>query len=151
MSHPIDNQALAVCISKALRSHVGPHQSHSYEDAATAIDAEVRTVVSWVKGQSPPQSHKMIRLFRWLGPAFTNDVLGLAGLHTLPVEPAGAGEAELNQKAAELCFEMATAFLDGHIDHMERIRLVSVAKDLLPILGGYISQHEAHVLPMAAE
>lgn len=148
----ITNERLARVISRALRPHIGPRARHSYVEAAAALGVEARTVVSWVAGQTPPQSHKMIRLFRWLGPAFTNDILGLAGLHTLHVEPAGCDEFGLNMQAAELCFEMAAAFADdGKVDHMERLRLMAVAKRLQPILGAYITQHAADVHPMAAE
>ena len=147
----IDNQTLAAAISVALKPHIGPAGRVPYDEASQILGIEIRTLQSWVQGQTPPQSHKLIRLFRWLGPEFTNEIIGLAGLFSLPVEPPNGDEHALNMRASELCFEMACAFLDGHVDHRERARLVKVAKTLLPLLGGYITAHEENVLPVAAE
>lgn len=148
----IDNETLAAVVSAALYRVVGPKKRFSYEQAADAVCVEERTMQSWVLGQTPPQSHKLIRLCRWLGPDFANEVLGLAGLHTLLVEPPEGDEFKLNMSAAELCFELSQAFADdGKVDHIEQRRIVAIAKQLLPVLGSYISRHEGHVHAVAAE
>lgn len=147
----ITNDLLSEVIADALRRHVGPGRTYTYDQAALAVGVERRTMQSWVLGETPPQSHKLVRIFRWLGPDVANDVLGLAGLMTLPVQQPDGDEFALNEDMAALLFKLAWALKDdGRIDHQELAEIIPVARIAHARVGAWLAEHDPKIRPLKA-
>lgn len=147
----IDNQTLADTVARALRPHVGPAATYGYAEAAAAIGVTERAMTSWCRAQTPPQSHKLIRLMAWLGPIFTSEILGMAGLQASAAEPPADDTLALNRETAGLVHEIADAMADGHIDHNELRRIKAKGRGLLPMLSAFVAEETPRLRVVGAK
>lgn len=135
----ITKDLMQVRIADGLRSYIGPGRQYSYDEAADAIGADVRTVQSWVLGETAPCVFKLMRLFAWLGPSFADMVLAPAGLCAVPAAAPAADDFATNAAAAVAAAGFAEAFLDGRVDHGERLRLLPVVRTAHARLGAWLA------------
>lgn len=131
MSNPVNitKSVVEAHISASLRNYIGPQGKVSYANAASLLDVDQRTLESWVRGESAPSAHNLLRLFILLGPVFANHVLEISGLGKVErIEPEKLSDLALNAKVTESIAALGIALEDGHIDHIERAELIPLLK-----------------------
>lgn len=113
-------------LSRALGRFIGRGQRFDYGEAADVIEADTRTVESWVRGERCAGLHHFLRLCRLpgAGVVIASDVLALAGLEAREITPRDAASAHV--MAADLSAglaELLRRLEDGRLDHREEAEL----------------------------
>lgn len=141
----ITKDSVLAAVSEALYRHVGPRKRYSYERAAEVLGAEVRTVKSWVLGESVPCLYRALRLMCWLNGDVADQMLGCAGLQAIPVAHPDGDDFGLNRRMAETGYNLAEAFADGKVDHGERAALVPVVRAAHAQTSAWLAAHDDHM------
>lgn len=133
----------------ASREYIGPGKRYSYQQASDALGFDVRTVKAHVGGESMPELNKLMRYMAFLGDAFVNRLLRLAGYDGAhAVEGEDVDDFTLNAEVSELMAKIGVALRDGRIDHTEWPGILCELEDVVrvgkAILAKRDGAHGAH-------
>lgn len=127
----------------ALHDEVGFSKQYSVEAFAETTGVDTSTLKNHLSGETLPRVPQLLRMFKVLGPSFTNRILRIAGLdaaESILVE--SVTDHELNANVASIIGTLGAALADGHIDHRERHEILKQAQHFLPILQDWIADND---------
>lgn len=134
--------------ARILRKYISDGRSQgadarpSVGDLANRIKAHPRTLKAWKLGHHAPLDRRFLNLARALGPHYVNDVLRHAGYgNATPIRFDTAQAINGNQAQYELAMRMqslASAMLDGFIDHVERESLIVEFDHLVAMMNLFV-------------
>ncbi len=135
MKHPhyITQDLVREAITDAIRRFVGLGKQFSADEVAAKTGIDVRTVRSYLSGESPPSIHRLLRLGMVLGPPFLNEILLIANLGG--VKRLGQAEVDAPETVREMVSQtklMLDRLADGNFDHRER---AATGRELLKLAG----------------
>lgn len=131
-----------------LRKHVGDARRGdnglriSLTDLADQTPFIARTVKSWRTAATCPNLSDWMHLARILGPHYVNDCLRHAGYgNATPLQFSTSVQVTGNHAQYELALRMSSlseAMLDGHIDRVERSKLIPQFQQLVTMMNLFI-------------
>lgn len=133
---------------ETLRKFVGPGKQWSIEKSGDAIDADRRTMYTYLAGDNMPPLPKLLRMCSIFGPGFANPVLALAGLDgCFRTDPSQAvSDFELNADVSNLVGMLGKALRDKKIDHRERPLIGDEIRELICVMQEWLATND----PVAA-
>lgn len=129
----------------AFRRHVGLGKPFSRADIAAQTGMDVTTISGLMDGKGPPALWRLLRIAAVLGPAFTNELLDLAGQGGVDrLDAADVGILHVNKVAAALAAQVADDLSDGVITPAEEADEAALVQKLHEISGDYLARRQRH-------
>lgn len=145
----IPQDVAAQRLEDALRLRVGRGRRYSFTGLYDATGIPTRTLESYVHGASPPLCN-VLSLCAVLGPAFTSDLLSVAGQSAKEGTTDDPEHMRTLSCLTGLAAQIAQAVEDGHVDHREAAALRPVAQELIALLEPIAHPNVTAVKPGAA-